>query len=63
MVKRNLKGRGDKLSANAPLDNQLEAGKVAKQRDELREKQKRKREDSQTDEVSKYSGKIKYYFH
>uniref|UniRef100_A0A1I7U3C3 Bystin n=1 Tax=Caenorhabditis tropicalis TaxID=1561998 RepID=A0A1I7U3C3_9PELO len=40
MVKRNLKGRGDKLSANAPLDNQLEAGNVAKQREELREKQK-----------------------
>ncbi|KAF1761696.1 hypothetical protein GCK72_009952 [Caenorhabditis remanei] len=50
MVKKNLKGRGDKLSANAPLDNQLEAGNVAKQREELREKQKRKREESETDE-------------
>ncbi|CAL2037279.1 unnamed protein product [Caenorhabditis brenneri] len=50
MVKKNLKGRGDKLSANAPLDNQLESGKVAKQREELREKQKRKREESETDE-------------
>ncbi|ULU00970.1 hypothetical protein L3Y34_001403 [Caenorhabditis briggsae] len=50
MVKKNLKGRGDKLSANAPLDNQLEAGNVAKQREELREKQKRKRAESETDE-------------
>ncbi|CAI2347808.1 unnamed protein product [Caenorhabditis sp. 36 PRJEB53466] len=50
MVKKNLKGKGDKLSANAPLNDQLEAGNVAKQREELREKQKRKRGDSERDE-------------
>uniref|UniRef100_A0A8R1IAP4 Bystin n=1 Tax=Caenorhabditis japonica TaxID=281687 RepID=A0A8R1IAP4_CAEJA len=50
MVKRNLKGKGDKLSANSALNEQLEEGNVAKQREQLREKQKRKRDNSEGDE-------------
>ncbi|CAB3403592.1 unnamed protein product [Caenorhabditis bovis] len=50
MVKRRIAGRGDKLSANPALSEQIERDNVAKERAELREKQKRKRGDSETDE-------------
>ncbi|CAI5445294.1 unnamed protein product [Caenorhabditis angaria] len=50
MVKRKLAGRGDKLNANTGLEEQLEKDNVAKERSELREKQTRKRNSSQTDE-------------